>query len=419
MSRSAATRTDLFTNGARFTDLTSWREEAVSLHADGPVHRIEQPGFTPFWAVIGNEELREVERDPARFTNRPHPILFPGPRTGLSGGIQTLIHMDPPEHTAHRRVTADWFRPSALRDWEDRIGVIVRDAVDTMATSTECDFASEVAVPIPLRTILEIFGLPEEDYAGVLRFTRALFGTGDPSAPPPPIPPGPDIDPYRYFSELTRSRREEPRGDLASEIANGTIDGVPLGDVETLSYYIIIVTAGHDTTSSAMAGGLDALLDHPDALALLRAEPDRVTDATEEMLRWTAPVRHFMRTAQEDTEIAGSRIAAGDWIHLSYLAANIDPRTFDDPLRFDIARKHADRHVSFGHGRHFCLGAGLARMELRALFAELIDRLEHIERAGPGRTDRTTFVGGHSSLPVRYRFRDGPQDRSSSDVTHL
>ncbi len=397
--------TDLFTSGARFTDLTSWREEVVELHRGGPIHRIERPGFDPFWAVIGNHELREIEADAERFTNRPHPVLFPGSRHGTPrSGIETLIHMDPPEHTAYRRVTADWFKPSALRDWSDRIDAIVDEALAVMDGRDHCDFASEVAVPIPLRVILEIFGLPERDYAGVLRFTRAMFGTGDPSAPPPPIPPGPDLDPIRYFTELTVDRRRHPTGDLASTIANGTIDGAPLGDVETLSYYVIVVTAGHDTTSSAMAGGMDALVEHPHQLDALRAAPDLVANAVEEMLRWTAPVRHFMRTATADTEVAGHTIRPGDWVYLSYLGANMDPTVFDDPLRFDVARPNADRHVAFGHGRHFCLGAGLARLELRSLFDRLVPRLAAVERDGPARTDRTTFVGGHSSLPIRYRL---------------
>ncbi|MEM7093105.1 MAG: cytochrome P450 [Actinomycetota bacterium] len=397
------TATDLFTNGARFTDLSSWRSEIVELHAHGPVHRIEQPGYEPFWAVIGVEEIRQVEGDAATFTNQPNPVLHPGSRYG-GAGLETLIHLDPPRHTAQRRVTADWFKPSALRDWEARIDTIVRQALDGLHGATQCDFASQVAVPIPLQVILEIFGLPERDYAGVLRFTRAMFGTGDPSAPPPPIPPGPDLDPIRYFRELAESRQAQPCDDLASTIANGTADGRPLTELEILSYYVIIVTAGHDTTSSAMAGGLDALLEHPHELKRLRRDPELLTNAVEEMLRWTAPVRHFMRTASGDTEIAGTSIAAGDWVYLSYLGANMDPRTFENPLRFDVTRDNADRHVAFGHGRHHCLGAGLARIELRALFSELLARTSSIERNGPSRTDRTTFVGGHSSVPIRYEL---------------
>ena len=210
------------------------------------------------------------------------------------------------------------------------------------------------------------------------------------------------MDFYQYFMALTMERRASPGDDLASLIANGMIDGAPMPDIETVSYYIIVATAGHDTTASAMTGGLQALIENPDQLARLRNEPDLISNAVDEMIRYVSPVRHFMRTAQADTEVAGVKIAKGDWLYLSYLAANRDPLVFEDPNRFNIVRPNADRHLAFGFGAHFCLGAQLARMELRTVFRDLLPRLEAIELAGVPTSMKTTFVGGPKSLPVRY-----------------
>jgi cytochrome P450 len=155
-----------------------------------------------------------------------------------------------------------------------------------------------------------------------------------------------------------------------------------------------------------MAGGLRALAEHPDQLQLLQEEPDLTANAVEEMIRWTAPVRHFMRTANVDAEIGGVDIKAGDWLYLSYLAGNLDPAVFADPLTFDVKRPNAAKHIAFGYGIHFCLGAQLARMELRSLFGHLIPRLQSLELAGEPQTAKTTFVGGHKTVPIRYTLKN-------------
>lgn len=271
----------------------------------------------------------------------------------------------------------------------------------------EIDFAVEVALPYPLEVILAILGLPESDYPRMLMLTQQLFGQEDPDLQRGEVSPEVQAqvigDFNAYFSQLTASRRTERTDDLASAIANGEIDGQTLPDLETNGLYIIAATAGHDTTSSAMAGGMQALIEHPDQLAKLQSAPDELmVNAVEEMLRWTAPVRHFMRTAQADTEILGQEIAEGEWVYLSYKAANLDPEVFDDPLRFDIERDNAARQISFGYGVHFCLGAQLARLELRNLFTHVLPRLATVELAGDPATMKTTFVGGHKSLPIRY-----------------
>jgi cytochrome P450 len=205
-------------------------------------------------------------------------------------------------------------------------------------------------------------------------------------------------------SALTASRRENPTEDLASAIANGTIDGELMSDMDTVSFYVILASAGHDNTKDAISGGLRALIDNPDQLARLQADPSLMGTAVEEMIRWTTPVKEFMRTATADTEIRGVPIAKGDSVYLAYVSANRDDEVFTDPFRFDVGRD-PNKHLAFGYGVHFCLGAALARMEMNSLFTELVSRLESIELAGEPELSATTFVGGLKHLPIRYSLR--------------
>jgi cytochrome P450 len=408
--------TDLFTNHLRFADLDDWHREADELRSEGVVPRIDRSAddFPPFWAVLGLEEVLAVERQPALFTNEPLAVL--GRRSDIaaqeaSGArIRSLVQMDAPDHPKYRRLTADWFKPSSLNRLQGRLDELSEEALARMeAADGSCDFSKDVAVWYPLAVILAILGLPEEDYPRMLKLTQELFGASDDD-----LGRGGTqglietiLDYFRYFGELTADRRAHPTEDLASLIANGRIDGEPLPDLELMSYYVIIAAAGHDTTSSAMTGGLQALVQHPEQLRRLQQDPSLLPTAVDEMIRWVSPVRHFMRTARADTELAGTPIAEGDLVYLSYLAANRDPRVFEDPHAFDVGRANADRHVAFGFGAHFCLGAQLARMEMRSLFRHLLPRLEWVEAAGPAASMRTTFVGGTKTLPIRYRLAPG------------
>ena len=408
---------DIFTDNHRWGDLEEWNRAALALHARGPIHRVEREGFDPFWAVIGHHEVLEIERQPDLFTNGPEPVL--GDRHGFEArtvAIKTLIHMDGTEHTNYRRLTADWFKPASVKRLDDRLQELSDEALGKLRGyvgsdgTGACDFAVDIALPFPLQVILKILGLPEADYGRMLTLTQQLFGGQDPDLQRDEI--SPEViaavlaDFYTYFTGLTAERRSNPTDDLATLIANGTIDGEAMPELQTMGYYVIIATAGHDTTSSAMAGGMHALIDNPDQLESLRsADAERINNAVEEMIRWTAPVRHFMRTAQEDTQVGGQEIRKGDWLYLSYKAANLDPNVFADPLRFDVERPNADKNISFGFGRHYCLGAQLARNELRRLFSTILPEIHQIDLAGEPTTMKTTFVGGHKTLPIRYRLR--------------
>jgi cytochrome P450 len=295
-----------------------------------------------------------------------------------------------------------------MRALEPRIAELARRYVDRMVElGPACDFVQQVAVHYPLYVILSLLGLPESDFDRMLLLTQELFG-GDDEERRRGITPEDRmaslLDFFAYFQRLTAARRAEPTEDLASAIANAVVDGEPLSDLDTVSYYVIIATAGHDTTSSTIAGGLHALIEHPGELARLRADPGLMPFAVDEMIRWVTPVKEFMRTATADTTLAGVPIARGESVLLSYPSANRDEAVFDDPFRFDVGRD-PNKHLAFGFGVHYCLGAALARMEVRAFFAELLPRLSSIELAGPPEWVATTFVGGLKHLPITYALR--------------
>jgi cytochrome P450 len=405
----------IFVDPRRYADLATWHREAARLRREDPVHRIEGDTFRPFWAVTKHADIFEIERQHDRFWNTKESVFDPSGGAmeeirAAGGDLKTLIHMDGAEHRAYRKVTQDWFKPANLRQQvEPRIRELARRFVDRMLEHDgACDFVSDVALYYPLHVIMSILGVPEADEPRMLELTQKIFGSQDPDFGGDD--PGQSLlaallDFAAYFNRMTADRRAHPTGDLATTIATGAIDGAPLEDLQTISYYVIVATAGHDTTSSSLAGGLEALVRNPEQLRALQDDLSLVDNAVDEMIRWVTPVRHFMRYAQEDYVLRGKRIAQGDGLLMSYLSGNRDEDVFPDPYRFDVRRSNAEDHVAFGLGVHFCLGAHLARLELREFFRELLPRLEHIELAGEPEYTASTFVGGPKRMPVRYRIR--------------
>jgi cytochrome P450 len=242
----------------------------------------------------------------------------------------------------------------------------------------------------------------------MLQLTQELFGAEDPDiGRMADDPAGLNVllDFVNYFTRLAQQRREVPTEDLASVIANARLDGELLPDLDMLGHYVIIATAGHDTTSSAIAGGLLALMEFPDQLALLQERPELIDQAADEIIRYVSPVKHFMRNCQAPLTMRGVTFEPGDLLYLSYASANRDDEIFPDADRLDVTRENAAGHVAFGFGRHFCLGAHLARMEIRAIFRELLGRLDHVELAGEPRWTHAYFVEGPKSIPIRYSVR--------------
>lgn len=402
----------VFVNAAAYADEPRWHAAAAQLRAESPVHRVDADGFDPFYAVTRHADVLEIERRNDIFLNTLNSVLLPrmeqAQRDGLGIELKTLVHMDGAEHRASRSITNEWFKPAELRKtMEAKIDTLAKASVDRMLTSGgHCDFARDVALQYPLHVIMSILGVPENDEPRMLQLTQQLFGSEDPEfggEDRAEATIGALMDFANYFDGLTKDRRANPGTDLASTIANGTIEGEPLGPLETASYYTIVATAGHDTTSSSLVSGLLQLMVHPDQMERLRAEPDLLPNAVDEIIRWASPVRHFMRHATEAYELRGVKIEPGDQLLLSYLSANRDEEVFEDPFRFDISRANAGAHIAFGIGVHYCLGAHLARMELIAFYRELLARTTSIELDGMPENTLSTFVGGPKHVPIRFR----------------
>jgi cytochrome P450 len=390
-----------------YTDEPKLHAALARLRTHAPVSWVDVPNYRPFWAITKHADIMDIERDNMLFTNWPRPVLVTaeGDETHDAAGVRTLIHMDDPQHRVVRAIGADWFRPKAMRAMKVRVDELAKTYVDNMmAAGPECDFAQEIAVNYPLYVIMSLLGLPEADFPRMRKLTQELFGSDDAefkrgTTYEDQLPAL--LDMFQYFNSVTASRREHPTEDLASAIANARINGQPLSDIDTVSYYLIVATAGHDTTSATISGGLHALIENPDQHERLRENLNLMPLATEEMIRWVTPVKEFMRTAGEDTTVHGVPIAAGESVLLSYVSANRDEDVFDDPFRFDVGRD-PNKHLAFGYGVHFCLGAALARMEVNSFFSELLPRLKSIELDGDPQFVATTFVGGIKHLPVRY-----------------
>lgn len=405
----------VFADPTAYTDEPRLHQALTHLRAHAPVSLVDHEPYRRFWAVTKHADIMDIERDNALWINEPRPLLMAAEAEDLQQqqleagmGLRTLIHMDDPHHHKIRAVAADWFRPKAMRAMKTRVDELAKRYVDHMLdVGPECDFAQEVAVNYPLFVIMSLLGLPESDFPRMLKLTQELFGGDDDEyrrgfTPEEQLPVL--LDFFAYFNELTAARREHPTDDLASAIANARIDGEPLSDIDTASYYVIIATAGHDTTSATISGGLQALIDNPDQRERLRDNPGLMPTAVDEMIRWVTPVKEFMRTATADTSVRGIPIDKGESVYLSYVSANRDEEVFDDPFAFDVGRD-PNKHLAFGYGVHFCVAAALARMEINSFFTELVPRLKSIELTGEPKLTATTFVGGLKHLPIRYELR--------------
>lgn len=392
--------------------------------ANNPLGRAQVEGYDPFWVVTKHADVSLIGRDSQTFHNADLPVVCLPKATidhliATTGGrdlTKSLIRLDDPEHKKLRALTQAWFMPNSILKLDERMRALAKATVDKMAEQSGevVDFARDVAVYYPLHIIMDILGVPSEDETRMLTLTQELFGGDDPelsrnkdSAKDPKAKAEARkavIADFRlYFDAITADRRANPRNDVASLLANAEIDGAPLSDMHRLGYYIIIATAGHDTTSSSTATAMWALTQSPELLTRLKADPSLIPAFIEEAVRFSSPVRHFMRCATADVEIRGRTISKGDWVMLCYGSANRDEEMFEDPFSFRIDRK-PNRHLAFGIGAHVCLGQHLARMEMKALFETLIPRLQSVEPAGPLELVASNFVSGPKRLPIRCKL---------------
>jgi cytochrome P450 len=390
------------------------------LRANNPLGVAEPEGFDPFWVVTKHADILEVSRQNALFHSGDLATTIVGKAADakvreMTGGsphmVRSLVQMDAPDHPKYRALTQAWFMPPNIRGLEDRIRAIARASVDRMlATGGQCDFVREVALHYPLHVVMEILGVPEADEPRMLMLTQELFGAADPElsrsggegeAEDLGKVQAVIADFYMYFAALSADRRANPKGDLASVIANSQIDGQPISELEAMSYYVIVATAGHDTTSSTVAGAMWALAEDPAQLAAVKADLTKVPALIDEAIRFTTPVKTFMRSATEDTELGGRQIKKGDWLMLCYASGNRDEAVFDAADQFRADRS-PNKQLAFGYGAHLCLGQHLAKMEMRILFEELLPRLKSVSLAGEPKLSAGVFVNGPKRLPIRF-----------------
>lgn len=385
------------------------------LRREAPVYWYEREGSLPFWAVTKLDDLVRISKNPQIFENAPRMAVFPyfeKAEDEEEFPARHLLNMDPPEHAKYRRVVSSHFTPRAVERMKTGVDDITNEMLDEMmgdGSMQEGDFVRLFSARLPLAVLADLLGVPRADWELMFKWSNEVIGSTDPDyrregETPEESSERARMALFQYYAEMVDDRRKHPREDIVTVLANGKVDGEEIPPFELLSYLFVLVIAGNETTRNATTGGLLALLQHPEQLEKLRRNPALVDSAVEEIVRWTSPVIQFCRTPNQDVEVRGKKIKAGQNMCLFYPSANRDEDVFDSPNEFRIDRD-PNPHVAFGIGEHVCLGANLARLELRSAFRTLIPRLAHIERTGAVERLRSSFVGGIKKMPIRYQLK--------------
>jgi cholest-4-en-3-one 26-monooxygenase len=380
------------------------------LRAEAPVYWQPEKIGKGFWAITRYADLVTVSKDPVTFSSaRGGTNLFELNEEDLSTIRLLMLNMDPPKHNKFRRLVIQGFTPRMTAKLEPHIREICAELVDKVARRGSCNFVAEVAAELPLLVIAEMLGVPTGDRHKVFEWSNQLIGFDDPefrtSLNDGKIAAA---QMWAYANELATQRRDRPLDDLVSVLMEAEVDGDRLTEAEFDSFFLLLAVAGNETTRNLISGGMRALLEHPAERDRLVADPSLLPTAIEEMLRWVSPLIHFRRTATRDVELHGQRIRAGDKVVIYYPSANRDEAKFTDPECFDVGRT-PNEHVAFGIGEHFCLGANLARLEIRLIFEELLRRLPDMAFAGPVRRLRSNFINGIKDMPVKFSPESDPR----------
>ena len=379
------------------------------LRANAPVFHHDEPGGDGFWVITRYDDIVTANRDAASFSSSQDlggVVMLEGPTAPLPGTEMAgnmMLFMDPPSHTRYRKLVNRGFTPRMIAALEVHVRELTVAIVEAAKAKGECDFVVDVAAELPLEVIAELLGVPREDRHKLFDWSNRMVGSEDPEYQvAEEHVTAAQIDMFVYAQELATKRRAEPREDIVSTLLAAEIDGDQLTDMDFNLFFMLLSVAGNETTRNAIAHGMNAFLEHPDQWDLLVSDPDaHIAGAVEEILRWASPVLYFRRNAKRDVELGGQTIRAGEKISLWYVSANRDESIFDEPFRFDITRD-PNPHIAFGGGGpHFCLGAQLARLEIRVLFEELARRTPTLEALGAPDRLRSNFIGGIKHLPVR------------------
>jgi cytochrome P450 len=398
-------------------------EAFASLRRDSPFEVATPDGYDPFWVATRHAEIVEIERQPDVFhagdrANTVRPAAEVLQTMAMTGGdpnwVHALVALDGDVHKAMRAILFPHVTPKALKTMREGLGDVSRQFVDQMlAKAPECDFATEIAFLYPLRVIMQLLRIPIEDEPFMLSVTQQLFSSEDPelnltrsevsAAQQRDVLMRINAEFEAYFDKVTLDRRANPDSSLCSLIANATYQGEYLSRKLLMGYYMIAATAGHDTTANTLSGGMWALAKDPALLPQLQRNPELIDAFIEESIRWTVPVKHFMRSAAVDTELAGRKVSKGDWIMLSFHSAARDEAVYEEPHAFRLDRP-MNRQIAFGFGSHVCLGQHLARMEMKLFWEELLPRIKAVSLAGEPERTRSNFVCGPKHVPIRFEL---------------
>ncbi len=381
------------------------------LRAEAPVFWQEDGKWKGFWALTKYDDIERASKDQATFSSaRGATNIFDLPEHELTVTRTMMVNMDPPCHGKHRRLVNQGFTPRRVGNLESHIRELCARIVDAVCERGACDFVTDVAAELPLQVIVELMGVPLEDRHKIFDWSNRLIGFDDPEFQNT-FEDGKiaAAECWAYANQLAQQRQQCPRDDLVSALMGAEVDGERLSEQSFDGFFLLLLVAGNETTRNLISGGMLALMENPAERARLLAEPSLLPTAIEEMLRWVTPVSHFRRTATRDVEVRGRKIREGDKVVIFYPSANRDEEVFADGDRFDVGRSPND-HLTFGIGEHFCLGANLARLEIRSMFEELLRRLPDMELAGPVSRLRSNFINGIKHMPVRFT----PERRSGT-----
>jgi len=374
------------------------------LRREAPVYRHPEPYGPGFWALTKYDDVVKVSLDSATFSSEQMGTNIPDPPQDSLGFLRMImLNMDPPKHTKYRRLVSKGFTPKIVLAMEPHVRKIATEIIDRVAERGECDFVNDIAAELPLQVILELMGIPVEDRHMVFEWSNRMIGFDDPEFQSSPTDgQAAATQMFMYANQLAVDRKQRPRDDVISTLMRAELDGETLTEGEFNAFFVLLAVAGNETTRNLISGGMLALLEHADQCDRLLVDRSLIPTAVEEMLRWVTPVIYFRRTVMRDTEIRGQKIGEGEKVVMYYGSANRDEDVYTDGEVFDVSRD-PNPHVTFGPGgSHFCLGASLARLEIRVIFEELLRRLPDIELAGPVRRLRSNFIAGIKQMPVRF-----------------
>jgi cholest-4-en-3-one 26-monooxygenase len=375
------------------------------LRAEAPVCWHPEPGDTGFWAITKHADVREISHDSTTYSSELGGTFIPtADEEALASLRLTILNMDPPKHNRYRRLVSKGFTPRMITALVEEIERRAAVVIDDVCERGEVEFVEEIAAQVPVQMICEMIGLEPEVWPRMFEISNHLIGSRD-DPDYQELPGGPNaaaMEIYMLCDEVAADRRANPRDDIMTALVQAEIDGERLDDSELNLFFITLIVAGNETTRNLINHAMLAIIEHPDQAQRLRDDPSLWDTAVDEMLRWGSSIHNFRRTATRDTELRGVPIREGDKVVMYYASANRDEDVFVDPHRFDVGRTPND-HVTFGGGGvHYCLGASLARAEIRATMRQIVERLPDLELAGPPNRLHSDFVNGIKTMPVRF-----------------